>query len=53
MLDSISDLLVSKGKDDQINIDILLFGSPLLCDSDNIKLFGHVQLFIAESKRFI
>ncbi len=54
MLDSITDLIDSKGLADQLDIDInlLLYGSDLLKEEENARIFSFVQLFIIESKRF-
>ena len=35
-----------------LNLNILLFGSPDLCDDDNIKLFSAVHKYIKSTKRF-
>ena len=53
MLDSITDILANKGLGDMLNIDLLLKGSDRLSLNENKLIFGHVQTFIAESKRFV
>ncbi len=52
MLDTITDILTSNNRGDDITIDLLLKGSITLSDRDNKKIFDAVQLFILESKRF-
>ncbi len=52
MLDKITDILTIKGLDHLLDIDLLLFGSDQLSYEENKQVFGHVQQFIKESKRF-
>ena len=36
-----------------INLDVLLFGNPMLTINDNKIIFGAVHMFIVDSNRFV
>ena len=53
MLDSITDLLLDRGIDeDLLDINLLLYGSDQLSHDDNVKIFSFVHTFIKDSNRF-
>ncbi len=57
MIDSVTDLLMTKGFSDieienMLDVHLLLRGSPMLSDAENCRIFGFVQVFISDSKRF-
>ncbi len=52
MLDTITDLLTNRNKENLLNIRLLLCGSTDLNYNDNCAIFEAVQVFIMESKRF-
>ncbi len=52
MIDSITEILVTKNLEHLLTIDLLLHGSNQLSYTENCKVFDAVQLFLIESKRF-
>ncbi len=52
MLDNITNLLEANNLDIDIDVRLFLYGSEDLSYESNCSIFGYVQTFIGESKRF-